>query len=90
MAIEWYKVTTYSLEIEPVEVVKFTDKTVTTLYKGRYSEAFERRYSRSSEWGKFFPTREEAVAYVRDRLLRRIENAKHELENATTKLANLK
>lgn len=56
--------------IQVVEAVKHTDKTVTIIEDGR-----ERRQSLVSDWYKYFPSREEAVAFLVDRANSQIEKA---------------
>jgi len=66
----WFKTWPSLKSIEEVDVVHFTDKTV-TLAEGRK----RRRANRMSEFCAYFPTREEAVRYALDYYDRQIEIA---------------
>ena len=67
-------------EIQPVEVLRFTDKTVTILWKGR-----PLRQSRKSTYETFYPTRAEAVAELQRRTKDSLEWAEKVLARAQEK-----
>ena len=78
----WYEVNKYSVTIKPVEVVKETAKSISiecdwwgkkTIHQRRIGD-------------EFFKTREEAKAYLEDMARRGLEAAKHNLDQARSKL----
>lgn len=76
-------------KIEEMRAVKHTDKTV--WITGRWSMSPGRidRSAMRSEWGSYFPTRQEAVAFLRNRLEQRIAAAETTIAKARQALAAL-
>lgn len=75
----WRIGTTFA--IQEVEAVKHTDKTVTIVEGGR-----KRRQSLLSDWYKYFPSREEAAAFLIDRAKQQIEKANKMIDEAESAL----
>lgn len=74
----WYEVKSWSDRIEPVEVVRSTDASVFTPKKN----GGEERRGRNTDAWKYFETWDEAYSCLIERCLRRISDAKAELERA--------
>lgn len=80
----WYRVASGC--INEVKVVKFSDKTITTLQNsGRTS-----RQNRNSSYEKFFRTRAEAVSHLIKKAEQRLEFAQYELEDANKYLDEMR
>lgn len=71
----WYKAQSYGLKVEPVEVVKETERTVTVLERGR-----ERRTNKVSQLERYFSTEAEVGAYL-------IQREQAVLKTASTDIA---
>lgn len=83
----WWRV--WLGDIEPVEVAKETDKTLTIVetWSGRRTE---RRVSKGAGSREYFPSREEAVAHTLARAERQVEASRARLEEAERTLAKLR
>lgn len=80
-----YKTGGYQKLIEEVEVTRATEKTFWTVdYRGR-----ERKQARQSSYCQYWDTLEEAKAFLRTRLERRLDTMTKELAETKSKLIQL-
>lgn len=78
----WWRV--QGEDIEPQQVLRFTEKTVT--FWDAWNER-ERRSNRASSWERWFNSEAEAVEHVRTSLARRELNARLTAEHLAERLA---
>lgn len=71
--------------IEPVDVVRETEKTLVALN----SRGREERFSKITEWYAHFPSEDEAAAYIAERLRSQIRSLVARLEEARNCYADL-
>lgn len=84
----WYRTGGYGGElIEPVDVVKSTDKTVTLAATGN---GRERRSAINSGWHHYFRTWEEAHAYLLEKSESKVLSARRNLELANGQFGNVR
>lgn len=83
----WFKTTRHGREIEPVEVIKSTEATVTLAATRWYGE---RRARRISTYECFYPTWEAAHAALMDDAEKSVTYARLELDRAQGRLGNIK
>lgn len=91
----WFKTESWSIKLEPVCVVKETEKTVTVRSKaftiGGGPEKFnERRQDKRSSSDNFFAEWEGAHAYLLERSERRLESVRRQLALAQSEFGNVK
>lgn len=95
----WYQVDTaryrVRAKIEPVEVVKVTDKTLTIRTKSvswhtGKETINDSRNAKVSDWHCFFPSWQEAHAYLMDSAANHVHRAKLALEQAKAAEGNVK
>lgn len=95
MSETWYRTGGWGHLIEEVQVVKSTEKSVIVLEKrwmigGRDQEYQKVRHAKRSEYSAYFPTWEEAHAYLLDKAEREVNGARLRLNDATGRLGNIK
>lgn len=90
MSETWYRTRHYGLEIEPVEVVKVTDKTVQVKERSWHGHDSISRVAIKSEWQQHFRTWEEAHEYLMDRAQQKVESLRIQLQTANGFLGNVK
>jgi hypothetical protein len=73
---------TWGKRVSPVEVVKFTDKTVTVASTGR-------RATRLSSYQSYFPTETDAWAWLELRAQNAVDAATAELQRRRTELGKI-
>lgn len=78
---KWYRTERGRAIIVEIEVDGFTEKTVTI---------GGRRRPRDSQWDKFWPTWDEAHAYLMKRYEQEVTSLRFQLENAKSALGNVK
>ena len=84
----WYQTSVLrSSLIEPVQVVKSTEKTVTLAAK---ANGRERRSAIASTYDCYFRTWEEAHAYLLERAESKVQSARRSLELANSYLGNVR
>lgn len=88
MSATWYEVGKWGDKIEPVEVERSTEQSVWVFNKWRVDRV-ERR-ARVSEHACYFPTWEEAHAYLLDRAETRLAGARRALALAQSAHGNVK
>lgn len=81
----WYRVQSWGVKIEAVEVKKETAETVVWIDR---SWAGNPRESRSYKAGMFFPSFEEAKKSLVDKWEREVKQARISLDNANGQLGN--
>lgn len=77
----WYETWKFNSTILPVEVARETESSLFLLHGSR-----ERRVAKQSTHNAYFPSFEEAKAYLVERTERRIEGLKSSLDKATMEL----
>jgi hypothetical protein len=82
----WYEFKSWSLTIEPVQIERESGSRVYFAALPGKRAGFA---SKHSEYSSYFPTREEAVSFAKDKLVKRIEKANRELEEAKRMLGRL-
>lgn len=75
-----YKAGGYRYLVEPVEIEKETESTITI--KGR-------RHNKRSEYENYFDTQDEALAYLKEKAIRKAESARRNLLLAESEYAKL-
>lgn len=97
MSETWFKTNRWDLEIQPVEVVKVSEKSVTVREEKWHigsanhpKEYVDRRRSKWSDYDKFFPSWEEAHTHLLRRAEHRLESARRELAAAQGHYGNVK
>lgn len=95
MSETWYRTGGWKQIIEPVEVVKVTEKSVTVVEQrwtldGGVGEPAKVRHPKRSASYNFFQTWEEAHAYLLDKAEREVNGARLRLNDATGRLGNIK
>lgn len=91
----WFKTGGWRELIEPVCVVKVTAKTVTVREKrftiGAESDKYDdMRRDKHGLYERFFPTWEEAHAYLLERTESKLKNARNTIEESSKKLDKIK
>lgn len=87
---KWYRVD-YSTDISEHEVVSSTPHTLTFLEKSWRGNAMtERKTVKISSGHRWFENRDEAVSYIRDHLMRRIDSTQQSLDKLKRQLRDLK
>lgn len=90
----WYKVSGHRQQISPVEIEKNTDHFVFVRdpygYGTEKAKAKVVRLAIRSECGAYFPTWEDAHAYVLERAERSVRDSRLRLEQANGHLGNVK
>ncbi len=77
MTMTWWKVNKYRYDIEPVQIVKFSECFVTLAVT---AESWVRRERREARADTYFPTFAEARTYLMNRLTKQAESLKADLE----------
>ena len=85
----WYRIRKYREDIQPVTVVKATEKQVVTLEPFLNNGFREVRQAKFSEYESYFPTWDKAYAAIRERLQRKIAYCRKEISDAELALKNL-
>jgi hypothetical protein len=75
----WYRAN--NNKIEEITVVRVTDKMITYVAHGR-----EWRASKESLYDKYFPSRDEAKAFLIEHWSKRVKSLEEDLEHARAKL----
>jgi hypothetical protein len=93
MEAVWFKTERWNTKIQPVEVVKVTEKTVTVRHKifimGKDDKVIERRHDKTG-YEHFFPTWEEAHSHLLTRTEGAVHSARRQLELAQSEFGNVK
>lgn len=93
MSETWFKTGGWKEKIQPVEVVKTTEKFV-TIREERFSfgpkKFDERRCAKEGSYDRYFPTWEEAHAYLLNKAEAKLVSARRSLELAQGELGNVK
>lgn len=79
MTGKWYFVDKYRDKVEEREIVSHTAKFITPLPTGMWAKSTPRREAKGDVW---YPTHEEAVHNLGDRLFNRLSRAKEALRHA--------
>jgi hypothetical protein len=80
----WYRLHTYQLKIEPVEIVRETKEQVVIL------DQFYRKERRHFKGGEYFPTFEDAKAAAIKRSSDQVDRLENSLHHAKTELGMAK
>lgn len=87
----WYRTGGYRKNlIEPVNVVKATDKTLTIRDPDWNGKPYESRSAITSSYCQHFRTWDEARAHLMEKSERRIESLRRELEAEKSRLGNIR
>lgn len=81
----WYGVNNWNLDIEELEVIKSTEKQL--VLNDKWSDDKCRRTAKIGHYHRYFPTHQEAILYIEERLLGSRKGAEWNLENANKRLA---
>lgn len=77
-------------KIEEVELLSQTAQYVTVRKNDWMGKPYERREKRLTEWGAYYPTREECKQWIVDKRQREVNQAKLRLEGAEKQLEEAK
>ncbi len=84
----WYAVRKYSSHrIEEVDVIKFTDKSIWLVNS---FTTLPERHARSSEYSEYYPTWEEAHAFLLGKYAREVADLKEQTQTANSILGQIK
>ena len=83
----WYKVQSYGHIIKPVEVVRFTDKSI---WMENSFTTLTDRLLRLTDYANYYPTWEEAHAFLLTRFADRVARLKQNTQNANSILGQIK
>lgn len=86
---QWYRVSTFGTDIVIYDVVKTTEKTLTYLERNTNGKVVERRVNKKSDYSIWFPDRNDAVTFLRDKLTRSIKYHEQQIEAEKKKLERL-
>ena len=86
--VTWFMVNHYGNKISPVIVSKSTEKTVSVV--GRYGGTKPARCDKISRFEAYFPTWDEAHAYLMGRCEAKVHGCRRALELANSELGNAK
>lgn len=88
---EWYRVNRWNADISPVEVVKETPKQLVVRHHEAWRKAdIESRRDKRSSSDNYFPTWEEAHAFLMEQADAKLKNARRALEVAQSHHGNVK
>lgn len=73
----WYHFS-WGNDLQEVEVIKVTDKML-FIEKERWGEKVQERISKHSYYSDYFPTREDAIAFKKNQLEKRVDRARDSL-----------
>ena len=85
MGMTWSQVSKYSTKLEEVEVVKATEKQIVYVRDNGQGEKVENRVAKNG-YHKYFPSREEANAFLLNRLTTTVDSALRSLDKAMKEL----
>jgi len=90
----WYKVSSYGMKIEQIQVIAESKSSITEQWEGldwdsREKKTFTRRHNKSSTTGFYFPTWKEAHDFMEERARKRLAAAHQNLDRARQELEDV-
>lgn len=67
-------------ELQKVEAIKSTPKQIVILRESWGGKKYEQRIQKHTQWRNYFPTKQQAIDFERERLERKLEAARNKFD----------